>query len=128
MFFVHFLFALLIALLLTALFMAGFRLRSPWGLLWFFVIILLASWAGGVWFTPFGPASWATGWLPFLLVGLIAALLIAAATLPEREESTVELVDTERRRAERKAAKRALGIFFWVLVVLLAGIIAIRYI
>ena len=45
MFFVHFILALIIALALTALFLAGFRLKSPWGLVWFFVIILLASWA-----------------------------------------------------------------------------------
>lgn len=82
MFFIHFVTALIIALLLTALFMVGLRLKSPWGLLWFFVVILLASWAGGAWFTLRGPAFLGTGWLPFLIVGLTAVILTIARIMP----------------------------------------------
>lgn len=63
-----------------------------------------------------------------LIFALIIALLLAAATIPmPREESTVELVDQKERKAKRWAAGTALGIFFWLLVLLLLAAIFIRY-
>ncbi|MCK9274080.1 MAG: hypothetical protein M0P57_03220 [Syntrophales bacterium] len=128
MYFIHFFFALFVALVFTALFIAVFRLRSPWGIVELFAILLLASWAGGIWLVPAGPALWGTAWLPFVLVGLIAILIIAAATVPEPEESTVELIDADKRAIKRKSAKRALGAFFWVLLAILVAAIILRYI
>ncbi len=82
MFLVHFLFAALVAVLLTAIFAAGFRIRGPWAnAAAFFTILLLATWAGGIWHTPFGPPLWGVYWLPFLIVGLIFALMLAAFNL-----------------------------------------------
>lgn len=83
MFFIDLLFALVIALLLTAVFAAGFRRRGPWGIWWIFLLVIfLAAWAGGVWMTPFGPTLFDVYWLPFVFVGLVAALLLAAAAPP----------------------------------------------
>ena len=129
MFFTDLIYALFFAALLTAAFFVLFRTRGPWSsLVLFFLVVFLASWAGGVWFYPFGPVLWGTSFLPFLLVGLIIALLLAAAAPTRREESTVELVDREKRHKERASAARALSLFFWVLVGAFLVLIISRYV
>ena len=129
MFIVDFIFALAIALLFVVLFAMVFQRRGPWNsLLWFFVVVLLATWAGGVWLTPVGPPIRGFYWMPFLLAGLIVSLLLAAATIPTGQASTVELVDEKSRRAKRWAAGTALGIAFWVLMMLLLAAIFFRYV
>ena len=129
MFFIHLIYAFFFAALLTAAFFALFRTRGPWSsLVFFFLVVFLASWAGGAWLSPFGPALWGTAFLPFLFVGLIFALLLAAAAPPRRQESTVELVDRKERRRERATAFALLGVFFWILIgALVVGIIT-RYV
>lgn len=129
MFLIHLLYALFFALLLSALFIVLFRTRGPWSnVTLFFLVIFLATWAGGVWLVPFGPALWGTPFLPFLLVGLVLALLLAAAAPSEKDESTVELQDPKEIREERATAARALSLFFWVLIGTLLMIIVARYI
>jgi hypothetical protein len=129
MVFVDFVFSLTFTLLFVVLFAILFQYRGPWNsVLWFFVVVLLATWAGGVWLTPVGPAVGGFYWMPFLMAGLIVSLLLAAATIPAKEESTVELVDEKARRRQRWAVGTALGIFFWVLMLLLAGAIFLRYV
>jgi hypothetical protein len=57
MIFKEFLAALTVALLVCALFALAIRSsvrRTGFG--WFFLIVLLATWAGGVWLRPFGPS------------------------------------------------------------------------
>ena len=129
MFFTHLLFALFVALLLSAAFVGGLRTKGPWtSLVLFFFVIFLASWAGGVWLHPFGPLLWGHQWLPFLLVGIIFAVLLAAAAPRETSESTVELVDPQERRAERKVTLTSLGVFFWVLIGALIVAVFARYV
>lgn len=126
---VDFVFALAITLLFVILFAIVFRYRGPWNsMLWFFLIVLLATWAGGVWLTPVGPAVRGFYWMPFLMTGLIVSLLLAAATFPAKEESTIELIDEKERRAKRRATGTALGIAFWVLLMLLLAAIFLRYV
>ena len=97
-------FALIIALLLVLIFTIIFRAKPPdFGSVAFFLIVFLSSWAGGIWLTPIGPVSWGVYWLPFLLVGVMVALLLAAVHPPPKE-STVELVDLEKRKARRWTA------------------------
>lgn len=129
MLFVHLLYALFFALLLTALFLALFKTRGPWSsTVLFFLVIFLAAWAGGVWLVPFGPAFWGAPFLPFLLVGLIFALLLAAMAPSERKDSTVELVEPHKIQEERASTAVALSLFFWVLLGLLVVMIIARYI
>lgn len=129
MLFIHLVYALFFALLLSALFIVLFRTKGPWSsVVIFFLVIFLATWAGGAWLAPFGPAPWGIPFLPFLLVGLVLALLLAAATPSAEEESTVELEDPKEMREERATAARTLGLFFWVLIGTLLVIIIARYI
>jgi len=120
--------AFLVALAVSLIFAYGFRRRGLWpGFLLFFLIVFLFTWAGGVWVTPFGPEYAGVHWLPFLLVALIIAFLIAAAippsyTRPRTSESR------DLREARAREVSRFLGIFFWLLVGVLAVAVIVRYI
>jgi hypothetical protein len=128
MFFTHFILALIVAVLLALAFASVSGARRPWsGMLTFLLIILLASWSGGIWISPFGPVLWSATWLPFLLAGLIVALVFAGAAMPEKEESTVELVDPGQRRRQREGARLVLNVFVSALILILLVSIVIRY-
>lgn len=123
MFIGDFILAFLIALLLSLLLGFGFGWERPgsagvWPSIWFlFIILFLAVLAVGGMVQPFGPHVWGVYWLPFLLVGIIVALIIAAAVPPRRiPRSRTEAVKQREQMAE---ARVALGAFFWVLLVLL---------
>lgn len=131
-----FLFALLIALVLTLVFSAGMGRTGPWGAWWwFFVIILVAAFVAALWM-PIGPVVWGVAWLPALWVALLFALLIAAATPESRR--TVRTTSVERTAAgervrpegmpeerladteeEAAGAAVALGLIFWIFLLLL---------
>jgi len=127
MLFVHLLFALFFALLLSGIFALGFSRKGPWeSVFMFFLLLFLLSWAGGAWLAPFGPQLWGGYWLPFLLVGVVIALFLAALAPPPRETGTVAQEGGEA--VEREAALTGLGIFFWILIATLVAAILIRYI
>ncbi len=129
MFFIHLLFALCTALMISAIFMVTLRRKGPWiDFLTIFVIVFLASWAGGIWLHPVGSLLWGVYWLPFLMVGLIFSLLIGALVSSRPCESTVEVVDPKKRERERKTAVLALGVFFWILVLGLIIAIILHYV
>jgi hypothetical protein len=126
MFFPGLLFALVIACLLTLIFAIGFR-RQGWGigLLLFFLILFLATWAGGLWITPIGPLWWGIPWLAFLWVGIIMALLLAAL-IPDNRRSQATGISKRMTAAEADTLV-AIDIFFWVLIAGLLVTIIIRY-
>ncbi len=49
-----------------------------------FLALFLPIWAGGIWLGPMGPAVFGMYFLPFLLIGLGVALLLAAVSPPRR--------------------------------------------
>jgi len=58
-----------------------FGTRGPWSSLWwFFLVVSLFSWAGGIWLVPFGPQWRGRGWLPIICMGILISLLLAAAS------------------------------------------------
>jgi hypothetical protein len=119
------LFVLLIVLPLTAVFAAVFR-RYPLGIvLCYFILLFLATWAGGVWLTRFGPLLWGVSWVSFLVVGLFFALLLAALIPPAPPpRSRVEAV--RRERSERSVFE-IFNLLFWILVLFLIAAIAAWY-
>lgn len=127
MFFLDLLFALVIAILLTALFGLLFRrMAMGTGLLLFFLVLFLASWAGGVWLTPFGPPLFGVSWLSFLFIGLFVALILTALIPPVRPPRTLE---EARVQAETEAETTfIIDIFFWILLLGLLVVIVITYI
>lgn len=125
MFFADFLFALAIGLLLTALFGTLFRTHGPGAAWWtFLLIVFLAAWVGGLWIRPFGPPLFGVVWLPFLLMGLFFALLLAAA-IPARPPRTPGEAISQARTKEATAT--VLGVFFWVLLIGLVVAIVVGY-
>lgn len=107
----EFLIALVAAIVLSVLLVVVLRRRGPgpWsGLLFFFLIVLLAAWAGGAWLVPVGPPLAGIYWLGFLLVGIAVAVILAAATPAQ----------TRREAAHEDAPEAtgaiALGLFFYI--------------
>lgn len=133
MFFLELLLALFIGLILTGVFAAGFQRARDWdALLAFFVIVFLASWIGGLWIAPVGPVVSGIYWLPFVVVGIIVALLLAALSPPSREERLRRLRQTrgEPVTTEESTAGALLagfGIFFWILMLVLLILVFISY-
>lgn len=111
--------SLAIGLLLTALFGAGLRMRGPWESLFvFFALVSLSAWAGGSWLSPRGPMLWGITWVPFVVVGSIVALFLAAT--PKR--------NTPDEQEEALAAEEMiLGNIFWILIGVLSAVIAAHY-
>jgi hypothetical protein len=131
MFLYEFLTALIVAVALFGVFALFFR--KDWtgaAILPLFALIFFGAWAGGLWLTPFGWSFMGVFWLPFLVAGLLVALIIAAAAPTRRDE----LIDDERRRSETTSAGKisrsvaALDIFLIAAVVALFIAIIVRYV
>ena len=119
-----FIIAFIVGLLVTAVFAAGFRRRGPWGsVVWFFLVVFLAAWAGGLWMQSYGPTLWGLYWLPMLTLALLFGLLLAATT-PPTSRRTAPLERAEFH--EGKAAAVAVGTFFWILIAVFVLFILIR--
>lgn len=127
MFLFDFFLALAIAGLVTAAFTLLFGRRGPWASFpLFFLVIFLAAWAGGVWVTPIGPPVGGVYWLPFLVVAVLFAFLLAATTPPERPpQSRVEAWEQARDIATTALVAET---FFWLLLVGLVLVIFLRYV
>ena len=125
MFITPLLVAFLLAIILTLLLAVGLR-GQPWGVgvVFFFLILFLATWAGGLWLTPVGPIMLGVPWMSFLLVALIVGLILVSLT-----------PDTRRRRGKPLASEKvpaqsdtAVDIFFWILIGGLLIAIVARYV
>lgn len=122
------LFALILGAILSVVLVAfiGIRGPGPWaGLIIFFVVLFLGTWALGAWISPLGPSLWGSYWLAFLLVALIIALILAVAIGPKRAPKP-GTVDTPEETT--KKVDSAFGILFWILAILVAGMLIVRYI
>ncbi len=127
-----FIFDLIVALILGLVFavliagLLGWRHPSEPGagiggaVLFAFLLIFLATWAGGVWLQPYGPLVGGTPWVAFLVVSLLIALLLLAVAAPPPRE-----VRAQPPEIARKAA--AFSGFFWVLAIVLILIIVFGY-
>jgi len=125
MFMIDFLLAILIALLLTAVFAGGVRgHRFGAALIFFFVILLFGTWAGGVWMAPIGTPLFGASWLSFVLVGLFFALVLTALLPPDPDRvKRVPATEVE----ENATPVVVFGIFFWILIGGLIAAIIIHY-
>ena len=121
--------ALVVATLLSSILFLGFRRRGSWaGFLFLFLVLFLATWAGGIWLMPFGRPLGGVYWLPFLTVGIVFALLLASIAPPDKgEETTIKLVTEEERKAQERAERRKVGLLFWLFVGVLVLAIVLRY-
>jgi len=123
--------ALLFAVALFLLFGAAIGARRPSQSLGaeavlFFLLLFLVIWAGGVWMEPFGPPVYGVFWAPFLFVGLVIVLLLAALTPPSRRRpvTAAEAIQAERAR---EAEVVTFSVFFWILATILLIAILVEY-
>ena len=128
-------YALFIGLGIAWLFSLALDTRGPWdSFWWFFVVIFLFSWGGGLWITPFGPTGWGVSWMPFLMVGFFVTVLLLAATPQSsrrRMGSKNKAADAKmlkERAADEKEVENAIDLTYWFLVVGLVAIIFCNYI
>ena len=92
-----------------------FGTRGPWNsFLWFFLVVSLFSWAGGIWLVPFGPLWRGTNWLPIIFMGILVALLLAAAS-PRTSRKRV----TEQEKVEADTEKAIENGILWIVIILL---------
>lgn len=114
-----------IALIISAIFSYGFRTRGPWGSFWiFFIILFLGIWAADIWFPEVGPYWGEVYWFPPLAIGILIALILAAAT-PPAERPPREAARKEESTLPEGPGFVALGIFFWALLIILIAVVLI---
>jgi len=119
-FIIDLLFAFIIALLFSAIFFSGFRRQGfGTGLFILFLVLFLATWAGGVWVTPVGPLLWGASWLSFVVVGFFIALLLSLLIPSGKSYS--------RSTEEEVGTLIALDTLFWGFIIVFGIGILISY-
>jgi hypothetical protein len=121
MFIGHAVLAFVLAVLAVALLTLGLRLSTAHRPIWAWVILLfLIIWAGGLWLAPAGTSVGNVYWLPFTLIAVLVAILLAAILPPE--------IHTPKQAVEReREIEVGLGIFFWTLIGALSIIVILGY-
>lgn len=126
MIFGDFLIALIISLFFTIVLAASGQKHRSWQkIIIIFLIILFASWAGGIWITPVGPSFLGIYWLSFFIVALISALVletISALHAPPPD------IDNKETRKKEEALEVLISISFLMLLVIFIAVIIIKYI
>jgi hypothetical protein len=117
--------SIIIALLLTLIFSTSYRHRGPWGgLLFFFLVIFLASWAGQLWI-PRGPVLFGVAWVPLVFIGVLVAILLLAAGSSAIDRAPVN--PPAEKTVQEDASILTIGFFFWLLILILITAITIGY-
>jgi hypothetical protein len=116
MFIIDLVVALVVGMIIVLIVSRAFGTKGPWGsLLWFFLVVSLFAWAGGVWLVPFGPMFWGIGWLPIIIMGFLVSLILTAASprTPRWRRASKEEVTSEA------GTRAVVDIIFWVVIICL---------
>jgi hypothetical protein len=128
----EFIVAFLIAAILTIVY-AGITIskRKRTGFFWFFLIVFMVTWSGGIWLQPSIAISGELRWWPFLIVGFPFALLIAIfgpRKPPEGRHETLEKLEEMAGEKElEELTYTTLKIVFWFVLFVMAAAIVFRY-
>ena len=118
MFIWHIVSAIVIGAFITVVFAYVFKRTGPWSNIGiFFLLIFLAIWAAHLWIEPFGPVLLGVYLLPAIVVGVIFALLLAAAEMPPEDSQTKEEAmleaDVEEKVRSGASRNRASDLLLW---------------
>jgi len=123
-----------LAALLACLLVAPLHRRGPgpWaGFGFFFLLLFMTIWAGGIWLSPAARGARTVPWLHFLLIALFASLIVAALTPPEPSSRLPKDSSEESapERIERERLELAFTAFFWIAILglLAVGILGYAY-
>jgi hypothetical protein len=95
--------------------MSAFSRRPLRGLWLFFLVVFLATWAGQLWITPFGPQYWGVNVFSLILVSVFFSFFVFALVPFKKKDDVVQ------------GAFFIMGIFFWIMIILLVAAIAAGY-
>jgi len=79
---------------------------------------------GGAWIAPGLASGWVVYWIPFLLVGLVTAVLIV--TVSPRHDLRSEQ-DADQLQREEDAVILSVTLLYWVLSATVAGLVLAAY-
>jgi energy-coupling factor transporter transmembrane protein EcfT len=117
--------SLVVSLILSWIFLRFVHEHGPWRRPWAFaLVIFLFAWAGGAWVAPGLSSGWLTYWIPFVLVGLVTAVLIVTAS-PRHNLDSAEDIDQFKR--EETAVLYSVTVLMWVLVAMAIAAIVTGY-
>jgi hypothetical protein len=123
------LFALVVSLFLTVVFVViGRRAKSKRWVIVFFLLVFFSAWAGGVWITPLGPSILGVYWLSFFVIGLIFALTLLAIAAFHSPPLRSGAGGIQRDVKEAHEMESVLGTFFWILLLTFILVIVLGYI
>lgn len=105
--------AVVVSLVLSWLLLRFVHEHGPWRRPWAFaLVVFLFAWAGGAWIAPGLGSSWITYWIPFLLIGLLTAVLIVTVS-PRHDLRSQE--DKDQFEREEEAVLLSVTVLWWLL-------------
>jgi hypothetical protein len=126
MIFGDFLIALIISLFFTIVLAASGQKHRSWKrIIIIFLIMLFASWAGGVWITPIGPTFLGIYWVSFFTVALILALILETISTLHATASDINKKET---RKKEETLEVLISVSFLILLIVFIIVIIIAYI
>ncbi|HTF02479.1 MAG TPA: hypothetical protein VK826_00575 [Bacteroidia bacterium] len=94
-------------------------------MLLFFLVVFMAAWASQLWLRPVGPTALGVAWAPFTFVAFLIAILLVAAS--SAAGKTRPKTDPENLTPEEAAPLFAIGLFFWILLLVFLAAILLGY-
>ena len=99
---------------------------------WLFMLVLLATWAGGVWLRPMGPGIGGISLMPFVIaagLAIVMVLAVARRPKPHNRRETLAFLEQEQRKKEMQAVTTlSLNLLFYFLLILFTVAIVAHYI
>ncbi len=112
----------LAAVVTSTIFYFVIKTTGPWESFWTFMLVLvLAGLAAGLWIVPAGPIIWGVAWIPILMVMIIVALLLGAASPRKQKRVSTKREGNKPVVSDTEAA--TVGALFWILLIFLLGVI-----
>jgi hypothetical protein len=94
----------------------------------FFLVVFVATWAGGVWITPFGPVILNLSVFPFVVTGLLIALLLMVFISMEPPGNTYGSSAVREETIEESNFLLSVGWLFWLTILCFGLVIIVKYV